>query len=63
MFVKPREGCKVWYPDGKGLLPADGAEVTDGLHYWHRRLRDGDVLASKPPKPAPAPKPSNGDSI
>jgi hypothetical protein len=44
LYIKPREGLKVCYPDRPLLLPESGALVTANLHYWHRRLRDGDVI-------------------
>ena len=33
---------KVIDPVRKDILPDEGRDVTDH-HYWHRRLRDGDV--------------------
>lgn len=48
MFVKPAEGLRVLDPASKQPLPAEGREVP-AVPYWHRRLRDGDVLAVDPP--------------
>lgn len=44
MRIKPREGISVFYPDRPILLPPEGAEVTAQLHYWYRRIKDGDVV-------------------
>lgn len=35
-------------PDLRDILPAEGREVPE-TPYWHRRLRDGDVLPATPP--------------
>lgn len=35
---------KVFDLERRDLLPDEGREVSDHL-YWHRRLRDGDVIA------------------
>ena len=51
MFVKPASAdTKVRRPEKNGEhLPAEGAEVPRTA-YWHRRLIDNDVVATKPPK-------------
>ena len=53
MFVKPGmqpDGCGgalvVRGPNGR-LLPELGGEVPD-TQFWHRRLRDGDVVPAEP---------------
>ncbi len=43
MFVKPVAGRLVRCPVRGEFLPESGAEVPDTL-FWHRRLRDGDVV-------------------
>ena len=54
-WIKPASPeLKVFYPDGSGHLPADGAEVEVDF-YWHRRMDDGDVVVFEP-KPAKAVK-------
>ncbi|WP_237387330.1 DUF2635 domain-containing protein [Xenorhabdus sp. Sc-CR9] len=45
MFVKPVAGRRVRCPVRGEFLPESGAEVPDTL-FWHRRLRDGDVVES-----------------
>lgn len=44
MFIRPAPGLLVRDPVTKALLPEAGAEVSDSDLYWHRRLRDGDVV-------------------
>ena len=51
MYVKPAPGLRVRDPRTGQPLPAQGAE-TPVSGYWVRRLRDGDVLASRPPEAA-----------
>jgi len=43
MFVKPNTALSIRDPDLKDLLPADGRDVPES-DYWHRRLRDQDVI-------------------
>lgn len=48
MFLKPREGLQVRYPNAPSrILPAEGGEVefTPG---WARRLKSGDVVEVPP---------------
>jgi Protein of unknown function (DUF2635) len=48
--LKPAPGLQVRSPGTGRVLPADGEEV-EMSSYWHRRLRDGDVVevaASRP---------------
>lgn len=55
IFVKPRAGVKVRYPDPPYVhLPAEGAEVPESS-YWVRRLQDGDVEQAAPAVIVPAP--------
>jgi hypothetical protein len=52
MYVKPTNSeLKVVYQVGKAfkVLPVDGKEVSDTDFFWHRRLRDGDVVKANPP--------------
>lgn len=44
MFVKPAPGLKIRDPEMKDLIPDEGRNVSDDDLYWHRRLRDGDVV-------------------
>lgn len=43
MFVKPKDGLSVRCPVRGAPLPAEGAEVPENT-FWHRRLKDGDVV-------------------
>lgn len=58
IFLKPKAGRQVPYPDINAMLPEAGASVEDS-QYWQRRLLDGDVEIAEPPKsvadPIPAP--------
>lgn len=50
IYLKPdREGLVVRDVVTGQQLPAEGAWVPRAS-YWMRRLRDGDVVESKPPK-------------
>lgn len=49
MFVKPAPGLVVRDPDLKDLIPAEGRHVSDDSMFWHRRLRDKDVVLATPP--------------
>lgn len=51
MYVQPAKGLSIRDADLLDLLPKDGREVPE-TDYWHRRLRDGDVVLAKPPAPA-----------
>jgi hypothetical protein len=53
MYVKAAPGLVCRDPDLLDLLPEEGRDVPDSP-YWQRRLRDGDVVITKPPKPASA---------
>lgn len=48
MFVKPNNGLSVRDPVKGTLLPEEGAEVPDNI-FWHRRLRDEDVVIAEQP--------------
>ena len=52
MFVKPAPGLKIRDPELKDLIPDDGREVSADDLYWHRRLRDGDVVLVETKAPA-----------
>lgn len=43
MKIKPAPGLKVRDPVTKQFI-GDDHEVDPTDHYWHRRLRDGDVV-------------------
>lgn len=48
MFLKPAEGLRVLRSDTRVPLAAEGEEV-EMTEYWHRRLRDGDVVQAEAP--------------
>ena len=51
LFIKPTAGRRVMDPATRQPLPADGLLLaTDSPHatYWHRRIADGDVVATQP---------------
>lgn len=50
MKVKPAQGIKIRDPDLKDFLPEEGRDVPDSP-FWHRRVRDGDVVAVIEAKP------------
>jgi len=48
LFLKPANPkIIVRDPVNRKALPADGAKVADNS-YWQRRLKDGDVVKTKP---------------
>ena len=47
MFVKPAKSRAVRDPVSRRLLPAEGADVPE-TSFWHRRVRDEDVIVTKP---------------
>jgi len=51
MFVKPAPGLKIRDPDLKDLIPDEGRDVPE-TDYWHRRIRDNDVVLVQPKKSA-----------
>ena len=56
MYVKPADrkvhGVQlvVRDPDLHDLIPPEGRDVPE-TDYWHRRLRDGDVVRAEAPRP------------
>lgn len=48
MHIKPAPGLTIRDPDLRDHLPPEGRDVPES-DYWHRRLRDGDVLRADPP--------------
>lgn len=62
MFVKPAPGLKIRDPELKDLIPDDGREVSADNLYWHRRLRDGDVVLVETQPPAAVPTARNAGS-
>ncbi len=57
MRIKPASGLKVRDHLTRQLLPAEGIDVADvegvPVHpYWHRLLRDQDVVVDEPPQEA-----------
>jgi hypothetical protein len=53
MYVKPAPGLVIRDPDMLDYLPEAGRAVPE-TDYWHRRVRDGDVVAAQPPVEDPA---------
>jgi hypothetical protein len=52
--VKPSPGALVRDPwRGWVPMPPDGYPVDTGRSFWGRRLRDGDVVLVRPPRPVP----------
>lgn len=52
MFVKSANGLSVRDPDRNDRLPEGKYREVPNSDYWHRRRRDGDVLArDDAPKP------------
>lgn len=49
-FLKPAADLKVRKPDGRHLNPE--GEPVELNSYWLRRIDDGDVVETAPPKPA-----------
>ena len=49
LYLTPKDGVTVRDPVSGLALPATGA-AKPRTAYWLRRLRDGDVSASQPPK-------------
>ena len=49
MFVRAAEGRRVRHPDSLALLRPEGEQVPD-TEYWFRRLREGDIEMTEPPK-------------
>lgn len=49
LHLKPRSGLIVPDPDRKDELPASGRTVVSSP-YWHRRIKDGDVIVIKDTK-------------
>ncbi|CCP02968.1 Mu-like prophage FluMu protein [Erwinia amylovora Ea644] len=60
MFVKPVPGRIVRDPVKGTPLPASGENVPDSA-FWHRRLKDGDVVQAKEEQPAPKASPRAAD--
>ncbi len=54
MKIKPSPGLMIRDPDLHDYLPPDGRDVPDS-DYWHRRLRDGDVIPVKAEDATPEP--------
>lgn len=43
IFVKPKTGAKIRFPETKQLLEAEGQDVPDN-NFWRRRVLEGDVV-------------------
>lgn len=48
MYVTPASGLTIRDPDLKDYLPSEGRDVP-ATDYWHRRIRDKDVIEGKAP--------------
>jgi len=60
VFVKPAPGLTVRDPGDYSALPVTGTYKPKNT-YWIRRLRDGDVMETRPPaRPKPAPPTGEG---
>ncbi len=57
MYVKPAPGLRIVDPLLRDFLPAEG-RLVEPSDYWHRRLRDGDVLPAPTPAQAQAEAPA-----
>lgn len=53
MYVKPVAGRTVRDPSTMQLLPEAGRTVPE-TSFWHRRVRDGDVVLADEPVPLDA---------
>jgi hypothetical protein len=47
MYVRTAPGIKIRDPDLLDFIPDEGREVPNS-DFWHRRLRDGDVILGTP---------------
>lgn len=47
MYVRTAPGIKIRDPDLLDFIPDEGREVPNS-DFWHRRLRDGDVILGAP---------------
>ena len=63
IFIKPRKPeFIVFKPDGR-RLKSEG-EYVEAVTFWHRRLKDKDVIVIKPPKtPATSPAAQPADAV
>ena len=53
IFIKPTNpDVIVANPDNKGLPLAKNGESVFADKYWRRRIKDGDVVVTKPVKPS-----------
>lgn len=46
MFVKPRDGIKIFCPTTRVILDPNGSDKGDDLTYWVRAAQAGDVTIS-----------------
>jgi hypothetical protein len=53
LYVKPAPGLVIRDPDMLDFLPEAGRAVPE-TDYWHRRVRDGDVIEAQPCAETPA---------
>jgi hypothetical protein len=55
MYVVPKKGLSVPYPQSREHLPAEGATVPRES-YWLRRVTEGDVVEGQAPVKTPVKK-------
>lgn len=61
IFIKPRKPeFIVFKPDGR-RLKSEG-EYVDAVPFWHRRIKDKDVIIAPAPKVSPALQPAAASS-
>lgn len=48
MFVKPAPGRLVRFPDNPDRVLDDSGDEVPVNSYWSRRVKEGDVIKSKP---------------
>ena len=50
MYIRTAPGIVIRDPDLMDFIPTEGREVPD-TDFWHRRVRDGDVIQCAPTAP------------
>ena len=55
VYLIPKHNTQVYNMDARNFLPPEGSEVVL-TPYWRRRLNEGSVTISTPPKPEKQPK-------
>lgn len=52
-FIKPAKGIKLYNPESRDFINADGQRVKKSS-YWTRRIAEGSAIEINQAKPAPA---------